>query len=97
MSNAEFLKKIFRRAIFQIPRCKLDFRALAVAAAIALFLYASSEFQDLFFRSVGFISDFFRAHTVWGVFIFILISGAAVILSPFSSVPLYPLGHYGLG
>jgi uncharacterized membrane protein YdjX (TVP38/TMEM64 family) len=84
-------KQISSISIFaRFRKCKFNFKAFAVVLAIALFLYISSEFQNIFFSYVEIISNFFREHTIIGAVVFVLISGVAVILFPFSSVPLIP-------
>ncbi len=62
----------------------------AFVVIIGLIFYASVSAQNALISSVVSIGDYFRENKVWGGFVFIIISTVAVLISPFSSVPLIP-------
>lgn len=62
----------------------------AFAVILGLMFYASSEAQSALVKYADSIGDYFRENPIRGGLIFIFVSAAAVLLSPFSSVPLVP-------
>lgn len=62
----------------------------AFAIIFGLMFYASSSAQNALVKYAGSIGDYFRENRILGGFIFTFVSAAAVLLSPFSSVPLVP-------
>lgn len=65
-------------------------RFTAFAVIVGLMFYASSAAQNALVKYAGDIGNYFRLNPVWGGLIFTFVSAAAVLLSPFSSVPLAP-------
>lgn len=63
---------------------------LAFAVIIGLVIYASAAGQQMLLSSVNSLGIYFEEHQIAGGFIFFAISILAVLISPFSSVPLVP-------
>jgi uncharacterized membrane protein YdjX (TVP38/TMEM64 family) len=63
---------------------------LAFVIIIGLVIYASTEAQGAIIKSVDLLAGYFLAHKIAGAIIFFAISAVAVLISPFSSVPLIP-------
>lgn len=63
---------------------------LAVLIAIALILCFSSYLRDVLFNLIGYLGDYLKENKILGGILFVAISAVAVLLSPFSSVPLVP-------
>ncbi|MFA4817174.1 MAG: VTT domain-containing protein [Parcubacteria group bacterium] len=69
---------------------KTTLRVAAFAVILGLMFYASSEAQSALVKYADSIGAYFRANAILGGIIFIAVSALAVLLSPFSSVPLVP-------
>lgn len=69
---------------------KTILQVAAFAIVLGLMFYASSSAQNALVKYADDIGDYFRANAILGGFIFIAFSALAVLLSPFSSVPLVP-------
>lgn len=63
---------------------------LAFIVLIGLVIYASAELQGNIVNSVNYLGSYFGNHPFLGGLIFFGISIVAVLVSPFSSVPLVP-------
>jgi uncharacterized membrane protein YdjX (TVP38/TMEM64 family) len=63
---------------------------LALVVIVGLAIYGSSALQGNIVHSVNYLGDYFKGHPFLGGLIFFVISFFAVLLSPFSSVPLVP-------
>jgi uncharacterized membrane protein YdjX (TVP38/TMEM64 family) len=63
---------------------------LAFTVIIALIIYASASLQNTVINSVNSLGDYFRENRILGGLIFFGISVIAVLISPFSSLPLIP-------
>lgn len=69
---------------------KKQLLGIATMAFILLLFASSALFQDTFFRLVGRLDLYASAHPLLGALAFVLLAGASVLLSPFSSIPLVP-------
>lgn len=71
-------------------RSKIILRALGAIFILSLFLYVLTTLHGTFLKYVDLISIFLIENRFLGIFIFTAISILAVMLSPFSSLPLIP-------
>jgi len=69
---------------------KTILQVAAFAVILGLMFYASSSAQNALVRYADDIGNYFRENAILGGFIFVAVSALAVLLSPFSSVPLVP-------
>ncbi|MFH0819530.1 MAG: VTT domain-containing protein [bacterium] len=69
---------------------KTSLKFLILALVLVLFLYIFSTLQNVFLKYVSLLSDFLVAHKIIGALIFIATAIVAVLISPFSNLPLVP-------
>lgn len=65
---------------------------LVLAGFIALLFWASVIFREEVAAAVSFIDSYSNKHPVLGVFLFMAFAAASVLLGPFTSTPVIPIG-----
>lgn len=65
---------------------------LGLAGFIALLFWVSIVFREEVATAVSFIDAYANKHPVLGVFLFMAFAAASVLLGPFTSTPVIPIG-----